>query len=416
MDFTQLFGGATLLAAVLALFVYLRSFSAAADTSDSFGGSSNSSSSSEGGGKKKGSSKSAKGGAKRRKQAGKANEDNDAPSATPASSGTTAATADDATAAAGAATSAAEKKAARKAKAKAAFEAKEAKAKAKADLKLKLKPKTKPEPPKPPQQQHDDDNDEGWEAAPTRSEKDARRAARPKVSRFTHMEASRATGGERVNVLEGLALHHEIIGADMEAELIGWTDRMVKLGQCGGLRGATFMQSTFTDAVTGARGQGRQVLQFGSFYDYASHEIAPALAVEPLGEVLEGLIDVLLAAGALPLSVRPDTAIINIYRVGDNIPPHIDHTDYPRPFSTLSLLSDAPMLFGTSMEPLGNGSFGAPFSAVLPRRSLLVLKGNGADMAKHCIPSVKARRISITLRKQPPWARDINNAARANLK
>jgi alkylated DNA repair protein alkB family protein 5 len=32
----------------------------------------------------------------------------------------------------------------------------------------------------------------------------------------------------------------------------------------------------------------------------------------------------------------------------------------------------------------------------------LVLKGNGADMAKHCIPSVKARRISITLRKQPP--------------
>ena len=122
------------------------------------------------------------------------------------------------------------------------------------------------------------------------------------------------------------------------------------------------------------------------------------------------------AAGALPASARPDTAIINIYRVGDSIPPHIDHTDYPRPFSTLSLLSDAPMLFGTSMEPLGNGRFSAPFSAVLPRRSLLVLKGNGADMAKHCIPSVKARRISITLRKQPPWARDINNAARANLK
>jgi len=50
-------------------------------------------------------------------------------------------------------------------------------------------------------------------------------------------------------------------------------------GHGGDDRGATFMQSTLLDAVTGARGQGRHVMQFGSFYDYASHEIAP---VEPL--------------------------------------------------------------------------------------------------------------------------------------
>jgi hypothetical protein len=31
----------------------------------------------------------------------------------------------------------------------------------------------------------------------------------------------------------------------------------------------------------------RQVLQFGSFYDYAAHEIAPSLDVEPMGELLE---------------------------------------------------------------------------------------------------------------------------------
>jgi hypothetical protein len=72
------------------------------------------------------------------------------------------------------------------------------------------------------------------------------------------MEASRATRGKRVNVLEGLALHHEMIGADMEAELIEWAEHMVKVGQRGGLRGDTFMQSTWKDGVTGARGQGRQ--------------------------------------------------------------------------------------------------------------------------------------------------------------
>jgi len=75
------------------------------------------------------------------------------------------------------------------------------------------------------------------------------------------------------------------------------------------------MQSTFKDKVTGARGEGRQVLQFGSFYDYASHEIEPSLDVEPMGEVLERLVDNLVAAGALPAAVRPDTAIINVYRV-----------------------------------------------------------------------------------------------------
>lgn len=31
--------------------------------------------------------------------------------------------------------------------------------------------------------------------------------------------------------------------------------------------------------------------------------------------------------------------------------------------------------------------------------SCLVLKGNGADVAQHCVPPVSSRRISITLRR-----------------
>lgn len=38
----------------------------------------------------------------------------------------------------------------------------------------------------------------------------------------------------------------------------------------------------------------------------------------------------------------------------------------------------------------------------LPRRSVLVLAGNGADVAKHCIPRVSQERISVTLRKMRP--------------
>ena len=39
----------------------------------------------------------------------------------------------------------------------------------------------------------------------------------------------------------------------------------------------------------------------------AGHKIAPTLDVEPMGVVLEGLVDTLIAAGALPLGHRPDT-------------------------------------------------------------------------------------------------------------
>eukprot|EP00937_MAST-01D_sp_MAST-1D-sp2_P002829 g2829.t1 len=221
-----------------------------------------------------------------------------------------------------------------------------------------------------------------------------------------------AAGGE--NALAGIALHHGVVDTEMERELIAWADAKARLGQEGQLPGDTFLQSSFTDPVTGRRGAGRMVLQFGSYYDYGQHEIRPLLHVEPLDSTLTRLIDHLVTVGALPAATRPDTAIINIYRVGDSIPPHIDHPAYPRPFSTLSLLTDAPMLFGSDLRPLRGGVFRGGVAHVLPRRSLLVFgAGRGADVTKHCVPSVASRRISITLRRQPAWARASNARARA---
>jgi len=212
--------------------------------------------------------------------------------------------------------------------------------------------------------------------------------------------------GDRVNVLEGLALHKEVIPVAMEKDLIAWTEMMMGRGRTGCLRGDTYLQSTYLDPITGARGEGRIVMQFGVFYDYAAHCICPELPVEEMDATLEALVDRLVSVGALPASVRPDTCIVNVYNKGDNIPPHIDHTDYPRPFSTLSLESEAEIVMGTKIALLGNGQFKAGFAETLPTRSLLVLSGNGANLAKHCIPAVQCRRISITLRKMPRWARD----------
>ena len=84
---------------------------------------------------------------------------------------------------------------------------------------------------------------------------------------------------------------------------------------------------------------------------------------------------------------------------GSCIPPHIDHLDFTRPFVTLSLLSEQAILFGATIKIVDEGEFAAPFSCQLPVGSVLVLDGNGANVAKHCVPSVRADRVSITFRK-----------------
>lgn len=79
--------------------------------------------------------------------------------------------------------------------------------------------------------------------------------------------------------------------------------------------------------------------------------------------------------------------------------PHIDHHDFVRPFCTLSLLCTAPILFGSKLDIVGPGEFKGTTRLTLPPGSVLVLAGNGADVAKHCIPAVPEKRISITFRK-----------------
>ena len=127
---------------------------------------------------------------------------------------------------------------------------------------------------------------------------------------------------------------------------------------------------------------------------------------------LTALVDRLVARGVVPKEVAPDSAIVNSYTTGDCIPPHVDHHDFLRPFVTLSLVSEQPILFGQHIVTPVPGAFNADCEMRLPRRSVLVLAGNGANLAKHCVPCVTAPRLSVTLRRmRPEYAAEVTGGA-----
>lgn len=68
----------------------------------------------------------------------------------------------------------------------------------------------------------------------------------------------------------------------------------------------------------------------------------------------------------LPPSCVPDSCIINVYDVGDCIPPHIDNHDFVRPFSTVSFLSECNIVFGTDLKVVGPGEFAGSIAIPLP--------------------------------------------------
>ena len=222
-------------------------------------------------------------------------------------------------------------------------------------------------------------------------------------------------------MLEGLTVFNEVISADIEEKLIAFieqdlNDRMHlekerAKGQGKEGKDYTYLQSTYKDPVTQKRGNGRQILQYGSFYDYQQHRINPQLQVEPIPHIIAELIKHGLNTGIIPAHAEPDSVIVNIYRpasasnkVPDYITPHVDHKSYPRPFSTVSLASSTGMLFGDKIVNKGNGVFDAPVQLLLAPRSWLRLDGRGANKTQHCVPGVPQTRYSITLRKMPKKA------------
>ncbi|KAJ1381291.1 Alpha-ketoglutarate-dependent dioxygenase AlkB-like [Sesbania bispinosa] len=119
------------------------------------------------------------------------------------------------------------------------------------------------------------------------------------------------------------------------------------------------------------RGKGRVTIQFGCCYNYAVDKngnppgIIRDEEVDPLPPVFKQMIKRMVRWNIVPPTCIPDRCIVNIYDVGDCIPPHIDHHDFVRPFYTVSFLNECKILFGSNLH-VSLGEFSGPASISLP--------------------------------------------------
>ncbi|XP_044444453.1 uncharacterized protein [Triticum aestivum] len=212
--------------------------------------------------------------------------------------------------------------------------------------------------------------------------------------------------GQLVNILAGLELHAGVFSTAEQKRIVDCVYGLQEMGKRGELG-----DRTYTEPEKWMRGKGRVTIQFGCCYNYATDRkgnppgIIRTFVSDPIPELFKVMIKRLVRWRILPTDCVPDSCIVNMYDPGDCIPPHIDSHDFVRPFCTVSFLSECDILFGSSLKIAGPGEFTGSFAIPLPVGSVLVINGNGADVAKHCVPAVPSKRISITFRKMDPAKR-----------
>lgn len=166
-----------------------------------------------------------------------------------------------------------------------------------------------------------------------------------------------------------------------------------------------FTARTYSEPRKWMRGKGRVTLQLGCCYNYAVVKFPTLLGaftfpfgfqndfhvtlatlqdkngnppgikrdeeVDPLPSLFKKIIKRMVRWDVLPPSCIPDSCIVNIYKEGDCIPPHIDHHDFVRPFCSLSLLTECNIVLGSTLQPVSPGEFSGPVSIPLPVGYLL---------------------------------------------
>ncbi|GLT42570.1 hypothetical protein SLA2020_165620 [Shorea laevis] len=206
--------------------------------------------------------------------------------------------------------------------------------------------------------------------------------------------------GHMVNVMKGLKLYENIFTDSELAKLSDFVNELHAAGQNGELSGDTFI--LFNKQMKGNK---RELIQFGvPIFGHIKEEQAgnnQTINTEPIPALLQCVIDHLVQWQLIPEYKKPNGCIINFFDEDEYSQPFLKPPHLDQPISTL-LLSDSTMAFGRTLMSDNEGNYRGPLTLSLKEGSLLVMRGNSADMARHVMCPSPSKRVSITFFRVRP--------------
>ncbi|KAG6487564.1 hypothetical protein ZIOFF_056152 [Zingiber officinale] len=195
-----------------------------------------------------------------------------------------------------------------------------------------------------------------------------------------------------VNVVKGLKLYENIFAGSELPTLVEYINELRLAGRRGELPGETFI--FFNKQMKGNK---REIIQLGvPLFQSATGEAESI--IEPIPPALLTIIDHLVQWRLVPESKKPNSCIINFFDEDEHSQPYFKPPHLENPISTL-LLSGTTMAFGRSLISDYEGNYKGSLTLPIKEGSLLVMRGNSADMARHVVCASPNKRISITFVK-----------------
>ncbi|CAH8338393.1 unnamed protein product [Eruca vesicaria subsp. sativa] len=214
-------------------------------------------------------------------------------------------------------------------------------------------------------------------------------------------QAKEQVKGHTVNVVKGLKMYEELLKEDELTKLIDLVAELREAGQNGKLSGETFI--LFNKQIKGNK---RELVQlgvpiFGHVKDENTNDSNNSVNIEPIPPLLESVIDHFVTWRLIPEYKRPNGCVINFFEEGEYSQPFLKPPHLEQPISTL-VLSESTMAFGRILSSDNDGNFRGPLTLPLKQGSLLVMRGNSADMARHVMCPSQTKRVSITFFRVRP--------------
>ncbi|KAJ6319733.1 hypothetical protein OIU77_010827 [Salix suchowensis] len=227
-------------------------------------------------------------------------------------------------------------------------------------------------------------------------------SARPSQIKLTKgFTAKEHFKGHTVNVVKGLKLYETVFTDSELSKLSDLINELRVAGQNGELSGETFI--LFNKQVKGNK---RELIQlgvpiFGHVKEEAARNNNPSSNIEPIPALLQDVIDHLVQWQLIPEYKKPNGCIIHFFDEEEYSQPFLKPPHLDQPISTL-ILSESTMAYGRILGSDSDGNYRGSLSLSLKKGSLLVMRGNSADMAGHAMCPSSNKRVSITFFRVRP--------------